>query len=906
MLHDEAGLAVRTHHASLDVPVVCVLFQVLGDPVGTIDQGVEPGLATVGRDLQALARCQLGAQHTVHQATEAAVVGDEVLAVVTGVLAHMGQTGDLERTVTGEDDHLERFGRFAAASGALSHDGEVVNAIGQVALWREAPVALVICLCATHLDALVVDDHGSERIAATGDARTGVVGDIAGQQVADFTASVVVNRLDNRLRRQCEVDHQLEGIGRLGDVARGVDGLHGDAVLAFGQRLLRGERPGAVLGDHAADFHAVVIDDDGCAGFGSTGEGRLLVVGDIASGQFAGLGAHVVDDAANGRCFRRLGIDGDDPLIGRLGLVASRILDDHADAMVAVAQIGFRSEFPGAVFTDFNFTDLGAVVVDDDGVARVTVALDGRLAVIGDAAFSDRAGDAALVVDDFADASAFRTVHRRFRRGGVDHQLEGIGRLGDVARGVDGLHGDAVLAFGQRLLRGERPGAVLGDHAADFHAVVIDDDGCAGFGSTGEGRLLVVGDIASGQFAGLGAHVVDDAANGRCFRRLGIDGDDPLIGRLGLVACFVFDDYGDRVFTLAQRRRGEAPGAIRLDRSAADQVAIIVDMDGVARFPGAIEGRGCVVGDAAVLDRTLNGAHIVEHFIDAMAIGARLAWRSHVEAEIELRAACAFAGCFCDDRGAERVITFFQLRRSEAPVARGVALGAANLDTVVVDDHGGIGGRTAAQQWRFVVGDAALGDWPLLAAMIVEDSIDGYFDRTGVDGEVDRLAAITDVTGTVDEFDAQAVLAIGQCRVRCEAPITVLVGLHAADFHAIVVDDDSSVGFVRRALEGRLSIVGGVAVYDRTLNGAHIVQQFAGLDEVRSYGVDDQGIDASFRTRNHIAGQVGSGHAEVVQALWQILAGREGPLALSIASGGAQRYAVAIDGNDDTRCRGTI
>ncbi len=205
--------------------------------------------------------------------------------------------------------------------------------------------------------------------------------------------------------------------------------MHGEAVLAFGQFGFGGESPGATgTCDHASDFHAVVEDDHGGTRFACAAEGRGAVVGDIAGGQVTGLDASVVVDAADGRRVRCSGVDVDDPRRGFLGLVASRVFHDHADAVLTIGQLGFRGEFPGAFRTDHDPSQLLAIVEDDDGVARLALALEGRGGVIGQAAVFDRALDIALVIEDLADAGAVRIDARVQGRSGIDHQLEGIGR----------------------------------------------------------------------------------------------------------------------------------------------------------------------------------------------------------------------------------------------------------------------------------------------------------------------------------------------------------------------------------------------------------------------------------------------------------------------------------------------
>ncbi|MCY1250802.1 hypothetical protein D9M72_644780 [compost metagenome] len=67
--------------------------------------------------------------------------------------------------------------------------------------------------------------------------------------------------------------------------------------------------------------------------------------------------------------------------------------------MQAVVQVGGRREAPGAVCSHQNLADLFAVVLDEDGVARRALAVEFRLAVVGDAPRSDRCLNVAGVVE---------------------------------------------------------------------------------------------------------------------------------------------------------------------------------------------------------------------------------------------------------------------------------------------------------------------------------------------------------------------------------------------------------------------------------------------------------------------------------------------------------------------------
>ncbi len=64
------------------------------------------------------------------------------------------------------------------------------------------------------------------------------------------------------------------------------------------------------------------------------------------------------------------------------------------------------------------------------------------------------------------------------------------------------------------------------------------------------------------------------------------------------------------------RHRREAPGAVSLRRHFAQQAVLIVDLHGAARFRLAAQGRGRIVGAAAVRQGALYGAHVVQRRVD--------------------------------------------------------------------------------------------------------------------------------------------------------------------------------------------------------------------------------------------------------------------------------------------------
>src|SRR5690606_32956473 len=89
---------------------------------------------------------------------------------------------------------------------------------------------------------------------------------------------------------------------------------------------------------------------------------------------------------------------------------------------------------------------------------------------------------------------------------------------------------------------------------------------------------------------------------------------------------------------------------------------------------------------------------------------------------------------------------------------------------------------------------------------------------------VDDIGLLADIAGLVDHLIVQAVCAIGQRRGRSEGPLARTVGLRAADFLAVVIDDDGGVR-LGLAVVGRRAVIGSTAADDRANNRAGIVDQ---------------------------------------------------------------------------------
>ena len=372
-------------------------------------------------------------------------------------------------------------------------------------------------------------------------------------------------------------------------------------MLTFGQRRVRRPAPAAVcVHNCGTDRLVIVVDGDGAARLALTGQFRLCIVGRITAAKRTRDVADVIGDSRCGRFLRRNGVNCD--VIGRRrrAAVARRIGLHGIDAVRTVRQRHVRREAPPAVRVHHHGADRLVVVIDDHGVARLALAGNRRLRLVGRAA----------VIDDVARAVRDGRCNCA-RHHGVDGDQLGRRRRAAVARRI-GLHGiDAVRTVRQRHVRREAPPAVrVHHHGADRLVVVIDDHGVARLALAGNRRLRLVGRAA----------VIDDVAravrDGRCncARHHGVDGDQLGRRRRAAVARRIGLHGIDAVRTVRQRHvRREAPPAVRVHHHGADRLVVVIDDHGVARLALAGNRRLRLVGRAAVIDDVAravrNGRH---------------------------------------------------------------------------------------------------------------------------------------------------------------------------------------------------------------------------------------------------------------------------------------------------------
>ncbi len=186
-----------------------------------------------------------------------------------------------------------------------------------------------------------------------------------------------------------------------------------------------------------------------------------------------------------------------------------------------------------------------------------------------------------------------------------------------------------MIALRKIVLWREAPCAagLIHQRIANQRSVIIDihADHATGeaFRSNGTrvSRTRVIGAAAVGDNAGDRRHIVRQADAAACeyagIRRGGVKGELPAsvvaAGLRAFVACLIHRCGGQGVIPFRQIGfRRKAPVAILIHRRAADQFAIIIDIDVIditGRF--AREGRARIISDAAVRDRAGHRSDIV-------------------------------------------------------------------------------------------------------------------------------------------------------------------------------------------------------------------------------------------------------------------------------------------------------
>ncbi len=233
-----------------------------------------------------------------------------------------------------------------------------------------------------------------------------------------------------------------------------------------------------------------------------------------------------------------------------------------------------------------------AILIDFDQVAIFNTVHEHLHQRTGCAGARDRGrgdvGDVVAVQDAAVAAAGQIRRGRRCRRNRVDGDRQGTGQHGFIARQIGGHGGERVVAVGQFVERDGEVAVAISLVAADDGFTVEDRYKRIRLGSAGEGGRGVAGDVVL-IAAAVAVHM--QRQSGRCIGGEGVDVNDQISRRCGLIARFISGLGGHGVVALGQFSffKGVGPvGAIdisRTDRNAADE-----DFHRAASFGGAGDG----------------------------------------------------------------------------------------------------------------------------------------------------------------------------------------------------------------------------------------------------------------------------------------------------------------------------
>ena len=349
-------------------------------------------------------------------------------------------------------------------------------------------------------------------------------------------------------------------------------------------------------------------------------------------------------------------------------------------------------------------------------------------------------------------------------------------------------------------------------------------------------RRGVVGLAAIGDQAGDRAEVVDqlDAVDAQVGQR-GVHGQFERTGRLALVARGIAGGDGQAVAAIGQLRQFQAPVAVFVGEGAADQGAVVVDLDqAVGLGFAALQGRGGVVGGVAAGQRPLDQAGVVQHGVEDRAVGSGVV--DH-QGEVGLG---ELAGGATDFRGVGVGPLGLVAVQGDAPVALGIGHHAAEHHPGLGKDHQRSRGGGAHQGRLSVIGDAAVGHALQARLDVIQGVVDAHLRRLAPDAELQGVAGLAEVAGGVLGLHGDAVRTIGQRRLGGVVPVAQGIGHHAAQRLAVVADDDQGTR-LGLAAEFRGVVVGGTVLGDQPLHHAGVVFGARLLRLVRRGAVEGDG-----------------------------------------------------------------
>ncbi len=341
--------------------------------------------------------------------------------------------------------------------------------------------------------------------------------------VASF-ACVVID-VDNRHFNTRGIDDEVDWRAFFTFVTGVIYRLYGKAVIAFGQRLFRGECPVTVfVRDNAANFFTVITDDHYSAWLSFTVKGWRGVISGIATVNWALDRADIISQGVVAAIFWRGSVNDDRIHAGLRTDVARRIGSSSGQLMFTFRQVHFRCKAPAAVFISCGGAQQHITVINGNDIAWLRRAMHGWASVIGDTIFRDVALNITHIVQ--------HTNNRRraWHTTGNQREIKAVRRFADVTCRVRCFCRERVSAIAERFVWSQFPVAcVVCTRGANQHAIVIKINNAASFSLAFYGRERVIGHIARLQFTLLFTLIVDNRNNARLIRCLGIDNNGVII-----------------------------------------------------------------------------------------------------------------------------------------------------------------------------------------------------------------------------------------------------------------------------------------------------------------------------------------------------------------------------------------
>ena len=389
----------------------------------------------------------------------------------------------------------------------------------------------------------------------------------------------------------------------------------------------------------------------------------------------------------------------------------------------------------------------------------------------------------------------------------------------------------------QRFIRRKDPVAGAAHrHNADLHAIIKNVQRRTRFRATAQRRARFIRSLSRCQRPGQRTGRIDDGDNLRRGRGCGIHRNAKGRGGCAGVACRIAGSGGKTVHPVRQRCvRRKGPCASIIDQRGADRRAVIEDLHGRARDARPAEERPGVISDLVLRQRTGNRTDIISNASDG-----RRSWRSGIDGEIKARRGWPGIACGIHRAQREAVRPAGEgCRRGKGPGSAAADQCAADLCTVVKNQHCGVSLSSTVERRRGVIGRLAGDELPGNGADVIHHAgQDRQRWGEGIHHHRERRRGRAGIACRVGGDRCQHVLAFAQRGGRGKAPVPLGIRHDALQQLVVIVNSDRRPGF-RRAAQPRLRIVGDLAADQRAGQRINIVGDVGDDWRIRRDGIND-------------------------------------------------------------------